>query len=90
MTCHGAPQAGSVKILNFLKEDNKPNINIKELQSDEFFTKLEEFNQIRDWSVATNTFVKNMTWEDVVNKAEEWHQSLKANGGKIGNEKGYV
>lgn len=79
-----------IKILIFLKEDNKPNINIKNLQSDEFFNILNEFNQIRDWSLATNTIVKNMTWEDAVNKAEEWHQSLKANGGKIGNEKGYV
>jgi hypothetical protein len=78
------------KILVFLKEDNKPILNIKKLETDDFFSKLNQFNQIRDWSIATNTNVKNMIWEDAIDKAEEWHQSLKANGGKIENEKGYI
>jgi hypothetical protein len=74
-------------IIIMLKDDNKPNIDIKNLSFEDGKRLYGKYNYIKDWRDNPNTQtpnLRNMSWEDAERLATEWHENLNA-GGQVDN-----
>lgn len=76
-------------IINLLKKDNRPNIDINKLTFDEALDLLGKYRYIEAWldnpassAVAEfgGGFLKNKTWDEALQMADQWHQTLTAGG----------
>jgi hypothetical protein len=66
-------------IINMFKDDNKPNIDIKNLDWFDALDLNNVYNYIKDWRDNPNTptlNLRNMSWEQAERLSDEWHVSL--------------
>jgi len=76
-------------IVRLLGKVNRPQINIKKLSFDEAMDLVGKYRYIEAWldapevdiqAVRGEGFLKNVSWDDALAMAEEWHSSLEAGG----------
>jgi hypothetical protein len=80
-------------ILALMKKQNRPNINIKDLNFEEALDLVNKYRYIEAWlddpanqaqAALGQGFLQNKTWDEAVTMADEWHNSLTA-GGEVQN-----
>ena len=76
-------------IIELFKIDNKPKTDINKL---DFSTALNLYNtytqSVKDWlnsPEVRNSNIRNLTWEEAISKADEWHDSLGSGGALEGD-----
>ncbi len=76
-------------IITLLGKVNRPQIKIKKLSFDEAMDLVGKYRYIEAWldapevdiqAVRGQGFLKNMSWDEALSMAEEWHSSLEAGG----------
>lgn len=76
-------------IIRLVKIDNKPPMNIKQLSFDEALEYVGRYHHIEAWlddpinDITAERgvgFLKNMSWDEALRMADEWHASLEAGG----------
>jgi len=71
------------RIINMFKDDNRPNIDIENLDLNDAEDYYNIYTYIKDWRDNPNTptlNLRNMSWEEAERLSREWHESLKAAG----------
>lgn len=78
-------------IIALMKKQNRPQVNLNTLTFDEAMDLVGKYNYIEAWLDAPEsnavaefgpTFLQTKSWDEAVEMADEWHQSLTA-GGKL-------
>jgi hypothetical protein len=76
-------------VITMFKDDNRPNIDIKNLNLNDAERLYHLYGYITDWRDNPNTpsiNLKNMSWDEAENLSREWHESLsKGGGGRVSN-----
>jgi len=70
-------------IISMFKDDNRPPLNIKNLNLDDAEDFYNIYTYIKDWRDNPNTptlNLRNMSWDEAERLSREWHESLKAAG----------
>ena len=76
-------------IVGMMKKQNRPQTNLNTLTFDEATDLVGKYNYIENWLDAPEsnavaefgpTFLQNKSWNEAVEMADEWHQSLTAGG----------
>jgi len=69
------------RFISIIKEDNKPSTNLREFYTLENTQKvIREWTNIQDWAsrVTPSPNLKEMTWDEAIEQATQWHDSLDA------------